>query len=66
MTSAERALVSMTIDLIWAMEWIDSLTDNLNTARDGEHPRTREFLDDLAQRRIGNHTLDACAKEANL
>ncbi len=58
--------MSAASDLVWAMQWLDSLTDDLNTGRDSEHPRTREFLDDLAQRRISNHGLHAAAKEANL
>ncbi len=56
----------MSSDLVWAMEWLNSLCDDLNTGRESEHPRSREFLDELAQRRISNHGLHAAAKEAQL
>ena len=57
---------TLVTDTVWALQWLNSLCDDLNTGRDSEHPRCREFLDELAQRRIGNHTLDSCAKEAEL
>jgi hypothetical protein len=57
---------TLVTDTVWALQWLNSLCDDLNTGRDSEHPRCREFLDELAQRRIGNHTLDICAKEADL
>lgn len=74
MTAMVQALVAnaqTTIDLVWAMEWLDSLTNDLNGERwqrngDSEHPRTREFLDELAERRKNSETLDAAAKEVNL
>lgn len=58
-------------DLVWAMEWLDSLTNDLNAERaqrngDNEHPRTREFLDELAQRRTQSSPLDLAAQEARL
>jgi hypothetical protein len=56
----------MSSDLVWAMEWLNSLCDDLNTGRESEHPRSREFLDELATRRISNHGLHAAAKEAKL
>ncbi len=58
--------MSASSDLVWALEWLNSLNDDLNTGRESQHPRTREFLDELAQRRIGNHGLHAAAKEAQL
>lgn len=58
-------------DLVWAMEWLDSLTNDLNAESwhrngDNEHPRTREFLDELAQRRTQSSPLDLAAQEARL
>lgn len=58
-------------DLVWAMEWLNSLCDDLNTGhhdRTGEeqHHRTREFLDELAQRRTQSSPLDLAAQEAQL
>ena len=58
--------MSAASDLVWAMEWLNSLTDDLNTGRESQHPRSREFLDELAERRIGNHGLHAAATEAQL
>ena len=60
------AHATLVTDMVWALEWLNSLCDDLNTGRDAQHPRTREFLDELAKRRKGNHTLDSCAKEAYL
>lgn len=59
------------LDLVWAMRWLDSLTDDLNAERwqrngDTEHPRSREFLDDLAARRAEKPNIDNAAKEAGL
>ena len=58
--------MSAASDLVWALEWLNSLNDDLNTGRESQHPRSREFLDELAQRRIGNHGLHAAATEAQL
>ena len=74
MTAIVQALVAnaqTTIDLTWAMQWLDSLVDDLNTEHhertgDEEHHRTREFLDDLATRRKNSETLHAAAREAEL
>jgi hypothetical protein len=65
------AHATLVTDMVWALEWLNSLCDDLNGERwqrngDKEHPRTREFLDELAKRRKGNDTLNSCAKEANL
>jgi hypothetical protein len=65
------AHATLVTDMVWALEWLNSLTDDLNSERhkytgEEEHPRTREFLDDLAKRRKGNDTLNSAAKEANL
>ena len=60
------AHATLVTDMVWALEWLNSLCDDLNTGRDAQHPRTREFLDELAKRRKGNHTLDSAAKEAYL
>jgi hypothetical protein len=56
-------------DLVWAMQWLDSLVDDLNTEHHdrtghGEHHRVREFLDDLAQRRTQSTPLDYAYEEA--
>jgi hypothetical protein len=59
-------------DLLWAMEWLSSLTDDLNTAwrqindEAEEHPRSREFLDELAERRKVKITLNSVAREVGL
>jgi hypothetical protein len=59
-------------DLVWAMEWLNSLTDDLNTAwrqindEAEEHPRAREFLDELAERRKIKITLNSVAREVGL
>ncbi len=56
-------------DLVWAMQWLDSLVDDLNTEHhdhtgEEEHHRVREFLDDLAQRRTQSTPLDYAYEEA--
>jgi hypothetical protein len=66
MTAALMAIHRVNSDLLWALEWIDSLTDDLNTGRETEHPRTREFLEDLAQRRTESDPLDVLAREVQL
>lgn len=74
MTATVQALVAnaqTTIDLAWAMQWLDSLVDDLNTEHhertgDKEHHRVREFLDDLETRRKNSETLHSAAREAQL
>jgi hypothetical protein len=66
MTAALMAIHRVNSDLLWALEWIDGLTDDLNTGREAEHPRTREFLEDLAQRRTESDPLDVLAREVQL
>ncbi len=74
MTAIVQALVAnaqTTIDLTWAMQWLDSLVNELNGEHhertgDGEHHRVREFLDDLEARRKNSETLHAAAREAQL
>ena len=56
-------------DLVWALQWLDSLVNDLNGEHhertgDGEHHRVREFLDDLAQRRTESTPLDRAYWEA--
>jgi hypothetical protein len=54
-------------DLVWAMEWLNSLTDDLNTLHgQGYHPRTVEFLEELAERRRVKITLNSVAREVGL
>ena len=71
-TALVAALVAhgrLVTDMVWALQWLDSLTDDLNTERhertgEEQHPRTSEFLADLDQRLIDNDTLKSCWKEA--
>jgi hypothetical protein len=51
----------ITLDLVWALEWINTLTDRLT----GDH-MVDEFLKDLAARRLDSEQLDACASEVRL
>ena len=56
-------------DLVWALQWLDSLVNDLNGEHhertgDEEHHRVREFLDDLAQRRTESTPLDRAYWEA--
>jgi hypothetical protein len=70
MTLTEHGL--LVNDLLWAMEWLNSHTDDLNTAwrqindEAEEHPRSREFLDELAERRKVKITLNSVAREVGL
>jgi hypothetical protein len=70
MALTEHGLV--VTDLVWAMEWLNSHTDDLNTAwrqindEAEEHPRSREFLDELAERRKVKITLNSVAREVGL
>jgi hypothetical protein len=50
-----------TLDLVWAMQWLDTLTDCL-----AEHHMVAEFMADLEQRRTTSDTLNSAAKEAEL
>ena len=43
-------------DLVWAMEWLDTLTDRL-----GEDHMVREFLDDLKERRKESYLINMAA-----
>lgn len=67
-TSLQPALVEAlvlhgqaTSDLVWALQWIDTLADRLTG--DG---MVDEFLSDLQQRRTQSTTLHAAAQEADL
>lgn len=67
-TACLLGLHRVNTDLLWALEWLNSLTDDLNAERyqrngDEQHPRTSEFLADLAQRRIESDPLDVLSKE---
>jgi hypothetical protein len=65
MTLTEHGL--LVLDLVWAMEWLDSLTDEINMLHGGcYHPRTVEFLEELNERRKGKATLNAVAREVGL
>jgi hypothetical protein len=67
-TSLQPALVEAlvlhgqaTADLVWALEWIDTLTD----AMLGNY-LVAEFMAELEHRRTTSDTLNAAAKEAEL
>ena len=60
---ALMALHKANTDLLWSLEWINSLIDDLNTGRESEHPRTLEFLTELRERRTDSVGLDCLAKE---
>jgi hypothetical protein len=65
MALTEHGLV--VTDLVWAMEWLNSLTDDLNTLYgQGYHPRTVEFLEELTERRKVKTTLNSVAREVGL
>jgi hypothetical protein len=65
MTLTEHGM--LVTDLVWAMEWLNSLTDDLNTLHgQGYHPRTVEFLAELAERRKVKITLNSVAREVGL
>jgi hypothetical protein len=48
-------------DLVWAMEWLDTLTDRL-----GEDHMVREFLDDLQERRKESDLINMAAGVAKI
>jgi hypothetical protein len=59
-----RALVlhgQATLDLVWALEWINTLTDRMT----GDH-MVAEFMAQLEHRRTTSDTLNAAAKEAQI
>jgi hypothetical protein len=60
---ALMALHKANTDLLWALEWINSLIDDINTGREDEHPRTLEFLAELSERRTDSFGLNVLAKE---
>lgn len=65
MALTEHGLV--VTDLVWAMEWLNSFIDDLNTlCIDDVHPRTVEFLEELAERRKIKITLNSVAREVGL
>jgi hypothetical protein len=61
--TAMMALHKANTDLLWSLEWVNSLIDDLNTGRESEHPRTLEFLTELSERRTDSVGLDCLAKE---
>jgi hypothetical protein len=50
-----------TLDLVWALEWINTLTDRMT----GDH-MVAEFMAELEHRRTQSDTLNAAAKEAQI
>jgi hypothetical protein len=54
-------LSNMTLDLVWALQWIDTLTDQLGT--DG---MVMEFMTDLEARCKTSRSLELAAKEVEL
>lgn len=62
---------SLASDLVWALSWLNSLVDALNAMQydrngDEQHCRSREFLEELMQRRATSATLNSAAREAEL
>jgi hypothetical protein len=51
----------MNADLVWAVEWLNTLTDRLT----GDH-MVAEFMAELEQRRTQSDTLNSAAKEAGI
>jgi hypothetical protein len=51
----------MNADLVWAVEWLDTLTDRLT----GDH-MVAEFMAELEQRRTQSDALNAASKEAGI
>jgi hypothetical protein len=51
----------VTLDLVWALRWLDTLCDRMT----GDH-MVAEFLAELEHRRTESDTLNAAAKEAEL
>jgi len=54
-------LSNLTLDLVWALEWIDTLTDRL-----GKDGLVTEFMADLKGRCKSSRSLELAAKEAEL
>jgi hypothetical protein len=50
-----------TLDLVWALEWLDTLSDRLT----GDH-MVAEFMAELEHRRTQSDTLNSAAKEAGI
>jgi hypothetical protein len=51
----------MNADLVWAVEWLDTLTDRLT----GDH-MVAEFMAELEHRRTQSDALNSAAKEAGI
>jgi hypothetical protein len=67
-TSLQPALVKAlvlhgqaTLDLVWALEWLDTLSDRLT----GDH-MVAEFMAELEHCRTQSDTLNSAAKEAGI
>jgi hypothetical protein len=63
-TTLVAALVAhaqVTLDLVWAIEWLDTLSDRLT----GDH-MVAEFMAELEHRRTQSDALNAAAKEAGI
>jgi hypothetical protein len=67
-TSLQPALVKAlvlhgqaTLDLVWALQWLDTLTDRMT----GDH-MVAEFMAELEQRRRQSDALNGAAKEAGI
>jgi hypothetical protein len=63
-TTLVAALVAhaqVTLDLVWAIEWLDTLSDRLT----GDH-MVAEFMAELEHRRTQSDTLNSAAKEAGI
>jgi hypothetical protein len=51
----------VTLDLVWAVEWLNTLTDRMT----GDH-MVAEFMAELEHRRTQSDALNAAAKEAGI
>ena len=54
------AHAQVTLDLVWALEWLNTLTDMLPAYQ------ISEFYDELQHRRTQSDALNAAAKEAQI
>jgi hypothetical protein len=61
LVAALVAHAQVTLDLVWAVEWLNTLTDRMT----GDH-MVAEFMAELEHRRAQSDALNAAAKEAGI
>jgi hypothetical protein len=61
LVAALVAHAQVTLDLVWAVEWLNTLTDRMT----GDH-MVAEFMAELEHRRTTSDTLNSAAKEAGI